>query len=71
MAARTVKRPPIDGERPVRVEVLVASMFRHDGAYVRPGDKLMLSPDEARELIALHFVRPLNRAIRTDDEGAR
>lgn len=55
MANRT-KRPTVD-VHPVRVEVLVASMFRHDGAYVRPGDRLMLMPDEAADLIAMHFVQ--------------
>jgi hypothetical protein len=39
------------------VEVLVASMFRHDGAYVRVGQRIMMTPRDAADYKALHFVQ--------------
>jgi hypothetical protein len=49
------KRPkPRDDEL---VTVIVATGFRHNGAYVRTGDTVQMTPREAADMAALHMVR--------------
>jgi hypothetical protein len=56
-----VKRIATGDERALMVEVKVAAMFRHDGAYVRPRDHIMVTMQEAADLTALGFVKPLHK----------
>jgi len=52
-----------------RVEVEATAQFMHDGANVRPGERLTLSAADARDLIAAGFaqvtrVTYVDRALR-------
>jgi hypothetical protein len=47
--------------KPDQTTVEVIAQFRHNGVYVRPGEKLTMTTDEANDLEAMHFVRLYSR----------
>jgi hypothetical protein len=55
------KRKGDDKLAPDQTTVEVIAQFRHDGVYVRPGEKLVMATADAESLAALNFVRPYGR----------
>jgi hypothetical protein len=56
--AKPIKRP---AEEPPRVRIEALARFRHDGAYVEPGAKLLVREIDAEELAAIGFARKVER----------
>jgi hypothetical protein len=55
------KRKADDKLAPDQTRVEVVARFRHNGVYVRPGEKLVMTTSDAFDLEALNFVRPYRR----------
>ena len=61
------KRKADDKLAPDQTRVEVVAQFRHNGVYVRPGEKLVMTTSDAFDLEALNFVRRYSRRdMRTD-----
>ena len=61
------KRKADDKRAPDQTAVEVVAQFRHNGVYVRPGEKLVMTTSDAFDLEALNFVRRYSRRdMRTD-----
>jgi hypothetical protein len=55
------KRKADDKLAPDQTRVEVVAQFRHNGVYVRPGQKLVMTTSDAFDLEALNFVRRYSR----------
>jgi hypothetical protein len=62
--AKPSKRAPIVDDDDERIEVKAAATFRYDGVYVRPGQRVRMTPKDVADYRALHWVEPIGRGTR-------